>query len=522
MQNNIRYLTIAVPTKSLVVIDLKNDSLDGQIAACILQGIVNRDQEDKIYVTNTYCFDNKKGGATQVQIADRFLNTLFNDLPIERLTPVKDAKWPGFLALLKRFAGHVSGLIIWDPRLKQATIEAATTVAAQTDGLVVSSKLAQALSVYDFPVIIDFRDLAFTSNINCLNWLIENWFDQACQKLAFTWSHMTTDDKSWGAANKDYVVAMKLFTYYLDITDDEESAHYASVLHRYPPGTPVLGWTDERWADALFAKLGYFMVPYISVENITVHSSFPATTGNQPDPRAAEIDQNGVYIAFFVADGDNLLHSMIYEPDIIMSSKSYDQIPLTWILNPGLVDLAPRLFDWYYDQIGQQEFGAMLSDGHPHSDRYQAFKRYCEFCEYYLKQAGMQSLKQMEESEAVSWNVQPYVINSGYAGTCPKGIGPYDYHMDADTFHIGSVKLVNADSIRELVHQAPVNGPLFFSVFCGTAAIDLPTIVQSIAEQLKQTGSEDGVKYYFLRSMDLGATYRTWHAICENNNPVTI
>ena len=175
MENKIRYLKIAVPTKSLVVVDLQNDRIDGQIAACVLQGIINRDQENKIYVTNTYCYDNKKGSATQVQIAERFLNTLFNDLPTERLTPVNDANWPGFMALLKRFAGNISGLVIWDPRLEQATIEAATTVAAQTDGLVVSPKLAQALSEYDFPIIIDFRELAFTNNINCLNWLIENW-----------------------------------------------------------------------------------------------------------------------------------------------------------------------------------------------------------------------------------------------------------------------------------------------------------------------------------------------------------
>ncbi len=512
MENKFRYLKIAVPTKSLIVVDLKNDRIDGQIAACVLQGIINRDQENKIYVTNTYCYDNKKGGATQVQIADRFLDSLFSDLPTERLAPVNDVNWPGFRALLRRFAEHIKGLVIWDPHLEQATIEAATTVAAQTDGLVVSPKLAQALSEYNFPVIVDFRNLAFTNNIDCLDWLIENWFEKACHKLAFTWSHMTTDEKSWGAANKDYVVAMKLFTYYLDITDDNESAYYAKVLRRYLPGTPILGWTDERWADDLFAKLGYFMVPYISVENLTVHSSFPATTGKQSDPKPAAINHNGVYIAFFIADGDNLLHSMIYEPDIIMSSSSYDQIPMTWIINPGMVDLAPRLFNWYYDRLGQQEFGAMLSDGHPHSDRYQAFKRYCEFCEYYLNQAGMLTLKQMEESEAVGWNVQPYVMNSGYAGICPKGIGPYDYHMDANTFHIGSVELVNADSIRRLVRQAPTKGPLFFSVFCGTAVVDQPTIVQSITEQLKQTESEDGVSYYFLRSMDLGATYRAWLA----------
>ena len=505
-----KYLKVSVPTKSMIVVDLSRDRMDGQIAACVLQGIVNREDEKKIYVTNTYCYDNKRGGPTQVQIAERFIETLFADIPVERLTSAVDREWPGFKALLERYTDRVKGLIIWDPKLEQATIEAATTIAAQTDGLVVSPDLAAALSDMNFKIIQDFRELAFENNSQCLDWLLKYWFADACKEFAFTWSHMTTDDRSWGAANKDYVVAMKLFTYYLDISDPEEAALYAKVLRNYPQGTPILGWTDERWADALFARLGFFMVPYISVENLTVHSSFPSTTGRQSEPKPAEVVSNGVYIAMFVADGDNLLHSMVYEPDIIMTSASYNKIPMTWIINPGLVDLSPRLSDWYFNNIGNQEIGAMLSDGHPHSDRYLAFKRYCNFCDYYLEKSRMYTLKQMEESEAVGWNIQPYVMNSGYAGTCHKGIGEYEYHMDDETFHIGSIKLNNAQTIRKLIQAAHQPEPLFLNIFCGTAVEDLPQKVNDVANVLLQSEVADGVRYFFLRSMDMAATYRVW------------
>jgi hypothetical protein len=510
-----RYMKVTVPTKSIVASDLGRDRIDGQIAACVLQGIVNRENDKKIYVMNTYCYDNNRGGYTQVQIAEQFLKILFNDIPVEKLQPVNDREWPGFLALLDKFEKFVKGIIIWDPKLEQATIEAATTIAAQTDSLVVSPELAEALIHKSFNVTLDLRKFEFKNNVECLDWLLKNWFRGACKDIAFTWSHMTTDGQSWGAANKDYVVAMKLFTYYLDITDKEESKGYFDVLKHYPQGTAIMGWTDERWSDALFAKMGYFMVPYISVENLTIHSSFPSTTGVQSQPKPAEIFQNGVYIAMFVADGDNLLHSMVYEPNTIINSAAYNKIPMTWILNPGMVDLAPQLFDWYYKNIGKQEFGAMLSDGHPHSDRYLAFKRYCNFCDYYLKKAGMYTLKQMEESEAVGWNIQPYVMNSGYAGTCPKGIREYEYHMDGETFHIGSVKLTNgAKTIRDLVKNAPQQGqPLFLNVFCGTAIVDLPQIVESVVKELKKSEIEDGVHYFFLRSMDMAATYRKWKGL---------
>ncbi len=508
------YLKVSVPAKSLIVVDLGRDRMDGQIAACVLQGIVNRNSEEKIYVMNTYCYDNKRGGTSQVQIAGPFLDILFSDLPIKHLPLANVCGWPGLSAMLNKFESHIKGLIIWDPKLEQATIEAAATIAGQTDYIVVSPEIAETLGHTGLEVKIDLRQYEFKNNLECLDWLLENWFDGAAKEFAFTWSHMTTDGQSWGPANKDYVVAMRLFTFYLDITDEEESKHYIDVLKHYPQGTAIMGWTDERWSDALFAKLGYFMVPYISVENLTVHSSFPSTSGAHPGPAASEIKSNAVYIAMFVADGDNLLHSMVYEPDTIINSTAYGEIPMTWIINPGLVDLAPRLFDWYYENMGNQEFGAMLSDGHPHSDRYAAFKSYCDFCGHYMKRAGMFTLKQMEESEAAAWNIQPYVMNSGYAGTCPKGIREYEYHMDGDTFHIGSIKLIDGpESVRDFVKNSPLEGPWFMSIFAGTAVVDLPQMVKDLADELKASESDDGVTYHFIRSMDLAATYRKWKGL---------
>ncbi len=509
MSRKYTYPKLNIPTESLVICNLRHDRMDGQIAACVLQGIVNRQSRQKIYVINSYCFDNKRGGNTQVQIAERFLRELYGDLPSEKLIPDDNQNWPGFMALLKRFKKFVKGVIIWDPKLEQAMIEAATTIAGQTDGLVVSPEIADLFGD-DLPVITDLRKYEFKTNIECLKWLLANWMEGANKDFAFTWSHMTTEGRSWGAANKDYVVANRLFTYYLDITKSEEAKYYANVLKYYPPGTPIIGWTDEVWADALFMRLGYFMVPYISVENMTVHASFPSTTGKQAEPKAMQIQINGVYISFFVADGDNLLHSMVYEPDTILNSKAYGHIPLTWVINPGLVDLAPKLFDWYMARKdNNQEFAGMISDGHPSSDHYSAFNFYCNFAKAYLERAGMMTMKQMEESEAIAWNIRPYVMNAGYSGSCSKGIGPYEYHMDNETFHIGSVKLDDdPETIRKLVRNAPGKGPLFFSVFAGTADRDIPALVEKVVLTMKALEAEDGRQYFFLRSMDLAATYR--------------
>ena len=120
----------------------------------------------------------------------------------------------------------------------------------------------------------------------------------------------------------------------------------------------------------------------------------------------------------------------------------------------------------------------------------------------------------MEESEAVAWNIQPYFMNSGYAGICPKGIREYEYHMDGNTFHIGSTKLYDdPDTIRNLVKNAPHKGPLFLNIFLGTAIKDLPKLAVEIADNLKKNESAEGVEYFFLRSMDVAATFRAWKNI---------
>lgn len=525
------YPKTAVPTSSLVAADLSRDRIEAQVAACVLQGIVNRQSEQKIYVANTYCYDNLGGGEQQIQVAVPFLGELFHDIPAEWLSPEDDRDWGAFLALLNRFRRYARGLVVWDPRLTQATIEAATTIAGQTDAIAVSPRMAEALGQRGLPVVEDLRERQFGGNVACVTWLLENWLDGANRTLAFTWSHMTTDGRSWGAANKDYVVANRLFTFYLDVHNPEEAEHFIDVLARYPQGTPVMGWADEIRADPLFRRLGYFMVPCISVENLTVQSSFPSVSGagRQPDPRPAEIHENGVYAAIHVADGDNLLHSLVYMPGTIMRSGGCGEIPATWIINPGLVDLAPRLFEWYMGRLDGHELGAMMSDGHAGSDRYTGFSAYCAMARQYMKRSGTVTLKQMAESEAVAWNVRPYVLNSGYRSEPGdgRGIGPYECHMDGETLHLGSVDIGGGpEAIRELVRNRPPGRPLFLNLFGGTAAVhgnapywsgrsrtDAPARYKEFVAALKASEKEDGCRYFFLRSKDLAATYRKWRGL---------
>ena len=513
------YPKIEIPAQSLVIVDLVNDKIEGQVAACALQGIVNRTSEEKIYVMNTLCRDNHGGWkddttdrqrSKQAQMGELWLKELFENMPQKRLETDSSKENPGFMALLEYALHYVKGIIIWDPKLEQATIEAAATIAGQTDGIIVSPDMAERLKGYNLPVIDDLQG-KFINNIECLDWLIENYFEMANKQVAFTWSHMTTDpENSWGGANKDYVIANKLFTYFLDIQIKEECAYYETIVKKYPEGTPIMGWTDELKADKLFADYGYFMVPLISVENMTVMSSFPSVKGTMQTPKAYPIEDNAVYIALFISDGDNLLHTMIYEPYTIMHTDDLDAVTTTWIINPAITDLAPPVFKWYEEKLKNHEIAGMMGDGSPISERFAGFSFYCDFTKHYIKESGIRTIKHMVDAEAAAWRIQPYCMNGGYAGNDWRGIGVYDYHMDNQTFHIGTTSL-RESLFNNTINNAPKGEPLFLCAFIGGSHHDAPKRIKEVAESIKSRN--DGKKYYFVRSMDLAATYRAWKGL---------
>lgn len=510
------YPKVKTPTRSLVVVDLQNDNIEGQVAAVGLQGIVNRDSEQKVYVMNSRCKDNhggwKIGPTAMAQMGQFWLDRVLTDIPQETLTLDKTKTNPAFTAMVERYKDKIKGVVIYDPNLVQATIEAATTIAAQTDGLIVSPALYEQVRPYGFPVIQDLRG-KFRSNIECVDWLVENYFDSACHDVAFTWSHMTLDfEESWGAANKDYVVANRLFTYFLDIQIPEECHYYENIVKRYPAGTQIMGWTDELKADKLFADYGYVMIPFISVENMTVMSSFPSVQGTPIEPKAYEADPNTTYVAMLVADGDNLLHTMIYEPYTIEESEHFGDVPLTWVINPGIVDLAPRVFTWYDKVLKEagQEMAAMMGDGSPNTDRYSGFSFYCALTRHYLDQAGILTMKQMIDGESVAWNVQPYCVEGGYAGTDWRGIESHEYHMDGNTFHIGTTNS-RPEYLDKALARTPEGEPYFLSVMIGTASEDAATYATEVKKYLESRN--DGRKYVFVRTADLAATYRAYKGL---------
>lgn len=502
---------------SLVVADLRYDRMAGQIAACGLQGIINRTAAEKLYVHHTYCADNRGGwndpeafGLHMAHTADTWLCDVYSDLPQTVLSSSDDPDYPMFLTIFRKYKDAVRGAVVYDPALVQATVTLAVTIAGQKDYLIASPALLERLEAlgFDFGEIVDLREQRFPDSPACLAWALEHWFDGAEHKAAFTWSHMTLDAESWGAANFDYVVANRLFAFYLNIFDPHERAHYRDVLLRYPAGTPILGWTDEIVADGLFRSLGMMMIPVISVENLTVSASFPTLDVSDTVPALPEAgapERDAVYILFQVADGDNLEHSLVYEPYTMKRDPAFGKIPAAWVMNPALCELAPRQLAYNMRLLREhgQEPAAMLSDGSPDPDRYTGFANYCAILRECMKKSGIVVMKQMADAEAFSWNVAPRVLLSGYSGSDPRGIGPYEAHLDGETLHLG-VKPLGECDLESVIRGGET--PLFLSVFAGTAMGPVASQIAKAAESLRAALPDK--KLYFVTPSEAYALFR--------------
>ena len=114
------------------------------------------------------------------------------------------------------------------------------------------------------------------------------------------------------------------------------------------------------------------------------------------------------------------------------------------------------------------------------------------------------------DGASVAWNVPPYCVEGGYAGTDWRGIESHEYHMDGNTFHIGTTNS-RPEYLDKALARTPEGEPYFLSVMIGTASEDAATYATEVKKYLESRN--DGRKYVFVRTADLAATYRAYKGL---------
>ena len=318
-----------VELRSLAVIRLSalTRSQDRALVAS-LQGLVAKRSPEQIFIDD--------GGASTVwkdYLASRYGITLTNEY----------ATLP---ALVTHFRRYVRGYIVYDLATNRRSINVATSFSGPLMGLPVDR--TQVELVRSLGITRELLDVSDKDE----KWAYDNhrglFSDATAAELNFTVYHQL----------RDYATLTNSFTFYGEVTDWR-----GRVLAGLAPGATLFGWGRNETAMVRQASQeGVATVPTDLAANLSALSSIHSTDGLRQKVDPAPVTRRKHYVSFVVSDGDNVqwnlrgLQQYYRNPDRGRFSIGYG-------VSPALVDLAPSVLRWYYENAGKERFIAGPSGG---------------------------------------------------------------------------------------------------------------------------------------------------------------
>ncbi len=368
--------------------------------ASTLEGLINRTQP-RIYIRLSPDEDNE-GWLSTLNVTTNPNNDVFD--------------------LISKYKGEIAGLVIYDPNLED-TANVAVSVASVVDGIVVSPTTAETLSAtpYNLPVLMDLRG-QFANRLEAYQWLKDNYWNDLSRRALFSVS------PSIGLHMIDYVMALKGYLHFLEPNDAGEKALYDSLLADLPVNAPVMGWWHEPEGGGelqhvrYLAESGHPALGFDYFANASVFSGAPRTIDARPAPPKPALE-NKIYVTLIMSDGDNLQadeHAIRNQWEDPMRGS----VPIGWTLSPALVDLAPNILNWFWENAtdndnlvaGPSGLAYTYPNHWPSDDAITVFAQYTS-C--YLSQAGMNAITIWDDSgERFTGNV-----GSIYAQNIPNLLG---------------------------------------------------------------------------------------------------
>jgi len=324
------------PAEKLLIVDVRPLPPDEKILLTSLQGLVNRDKP-RIYLL--------------FSVHDqRWLDWLKQTGRVKSEELIREPS-----SLIQRFKEHYSGAVIPDPDLYMGHVIACNVSGAQ-DLLITSERLASQL---DLPVKQDLRG-RFKDNASALEWVSEELFDQLSHHLLICAHPNLAYNGSF-----DYIIQHRGIAFWLTGRVDNrrpdsdaiaEQEVMESLFARLPVNIPVRGFwwhghgvgPGEGPGVTLGSRFGKVTVVSDGMANLSVHSGYTLQSLKQksqpPDPK---LDRDKVYFTFTMSDGDNLNTLFQYFTGYF-EDEHHGAFPMGWGVGPTIIDLAPAVIEWYY------------------------------------------------------------------------------------------------------------------------------------------------------------------------------
>ncbi|MCO6043539.1 protein containing Coagulation factor 5/8 type [Aeoliella sp. ICT_H6.2] len=319
------------PADALDAIAVQSLTPDEQLTFAALAGHVNR-KRPRIWLIQRR---SEEGWDTWLETCNWKLGETFN--------------YRNKFDLVARYAGEVRGLVLYDPSKNAHLRNMAATVAGLRKALPVTESTLERLrdQKIDLPVLEDLSQLELPTAIDVYEHLHEHYWPE-CEKR-FLLSARPAGRGGDYHHTRDLAAACGAAAVWLDCREPAERELFEKFLADMPAGDAVmLGWyTTERSGVTTATKYGIGTMPADHFMNATV---FAGGNHDVPVPEVPPTPplENKLYVCMFYSDGDNIQyvqHAMRRIWD--RTAEVRGQMPLSWTISPGLVDIAPGLLRYY-------------------------------------------------------------------------------------------------------------------------------------------------------------------------------
>ena len=245
----------------LDVYDIRGASQDTQLAITTMVGVINR-QKPQVYLLSS-------------ADAAFWLQQVFSQIPQVVSPATANAALD---AILNKYASSIQGMIIYDPN-SMDSVNIATMLAGQRDGIVVSPALARTLQKppHQLPVISDLAIYQWKNRIQAYTWAERNLLKNSATNL------IAGFDPKIAGALRSFLVATRTFIYWLDASKwipdvfngwISERGLMQRIFSTFPAGTMHLGWfIDEPDSVKLTSQAAMPVLASDFFENLEVWTS---------------------------------------------------------------------------------------------------------------------------------------------------------------------------------------------------------------------------------------------------------
>ena len=540
------------PTSAITVFDLSQEltarshaSYEAYEACLAIQGIVNRSSSNKIFFTHSpieWSWNLSRSNIRNLPFDQYWIDDGLIPVPVSQPSLNNSNTYPVLTYLLQTYGAYLKGMVMTPDANSAKNYDgaraAAYTACGILDAIPVSSAISAYLSGQGFSLaqLADTRQL--TNNLMAFGWAWTNYFkpETSRQLAAFFTPH------GYGAtyaaefpAMADYWIANRVFVLCLDCSDPAQKSQALVFMNasNYPPGVPVFGVFYSEGTDVQTLENWGYPTDICGTPNFSVTSSFPSDVAKLTGPSVnlPALDTNGVYVGFYVTDGDSISFTAQQHYYLWTRSPSRGKYPIGWSANVQLLDLFPTLFQSLSRNNYTNKYELIADTWHVGWANSNGFAPFINRYKYYHDNAnGLFQTVNLTKwfSSSTTSQMQDITTEAGFSEWLDGYSGGRGNVVAWSTFGAGNLVHAGmsgptqggasansvAQAIRANVNAGQTGTPVFVTVCAGDGTVTTDCVGyvdQAVSNVLASPAP--GRNYYWMRPSDVGAMWRKWKGV---------